>query len=192
MPFVVVDTSVSLPATLSPGGMMRRFWIVLALGALTYEIEHGRLELDELSKQAEREGGVVRGVEQARARIEGANDRRAALLELLPQGTPDDWVAIGSKPLFDEYERKLRESGTKLDPDLREEDVQRLRRQFEAVCVVAAPAFDPADVPVLTADRKDDPILYTALVADADLLIADDSTSCRTAMKSFGGTTIAW
>jgi hypothetical protein len=47
-------------------------------------------------------------------------------------------------------------------------------------------------VPVLTADRKEDPILYTALVADADLLIADDSTSCRTAMKSFGGTTIAW
>lgn len=38
MPFVVVvDTSVSLPATLSAGGMMRRFWVVLALGALTYE-----------------------------------------------------------------------------------------------------------------------------------------------------------
>jgi len=32
MPFVV-DTSVSLPATLSPGGLMRRFWVVLALGA---------------------------------------------------------------------------------------------------------------------------------------------------------------
>jgi hypothetical protein len=54
MPFVVVDTSVSLPATLSPGGMMRRFWVVLALGALTYEIEHRQLELDELSQRAER------------------------------------------------------------------------------------------------------------------------------------------
>jgi predicted nucleic acid-binding protein len=32
MPFIVVDTSVSLPATLSPGGLARRFWIVLALG----------------------------------------------------------------------------------------------------------------------------------------------------------------
>lgn len=54
MPFVVVDTSVSLPATLSPGGMMRRFWVVLAFGALTYEVEHRQLELDELSQRAER------------------------------------------------------------------------------------------------------------------------------------------
>lgn len=45
MPFVVVDTSISLPATLSPGGLMRRFWVVLALGALTYEVEHRQLEL---------------------------------------------------------------------------------------------------------------------------------------------------
>lgn len=48
MPNVVVDTSVSLPATLSPGGARRKLWIVLAFGALTYEIEHGRLELDAL------------------------------------------------------------------------------------------------------------------------------------------------
>jgi predicted nucleic acid-binding protein len=87
VPFVVVDTSVSLPATLSPQGMMRRFWVVLALGALTHEVEHG---------------------------------------------------------------------------------------QLEAVCVIGAPAFDPAKVPVLTTDRKDDPILYTALIAEADLLISDD------------------
>jgi hypothetical protein len=118
MPFVVVDTSISLPATLSPRGLMRRFWIVLALGALTYETEHRQLELDELSQQAEREGGVVRGTEKARTRIEEANDRRAALLELLPYGTPDDWVAIGSAPLFNEYEHKLREIGQKLDPAL--------------------------------------------------------------------------
>jgi hypothetical protein len=29
--------------------------------------------------------------------------------ERLPYGTPDDWIAVGSRPLFDEYERKLRE-----------------------------------------------------------------------------------
>jgi predicted nucleic acid-binding protein len=29
-------------------------------------------------------------------------------------------------------------------------------------------------VPTLTADPKDDPILYTALLADADLLISSD------------------
>lgn len=174
MPFVVVDTSISLPATLSPGGLMRRFWIVLALGALTYEVEHRQLELDELSRRAEREGGVVGGLKEARARIAAARNRRAGLLELLPDETPDDWVAIGSAPLFDEYERKLREIGRRLDPALRDEDVPRLRRQLEAVCVAGAPTFDPNAVPALTQDRKDDAILFTALVGDADLLISDD------------------
>ena len=96
MPFVVVDTSVSLRATLSPGGMMRRFWVVLALGALTYEVEHRQLELDGLSQRAKREGGVVGGLKVIRNRVEEARNRRAALVELLP-GTPDDWVAIGSR-----------------------------------------------------------------------------------------------
>jgi predicted nucleic acid-binding protein len=174
MPFVVVDTSISLPATLSPGGLMRRFWVVLALGALTYEVEHRQLELDELSRRAANEEGDVHGIEEARARIERASDRRAAMLELLPQVTPDDWVAIGSPPLFGEYERKLREIGRKLDPALRDEDVPRLRRQLEVVCVAGAPPFDPDTVPTLTQDRKDDAILYTALVGDADLLVSDD------------------
>lgn len=153
---------------------MRRFWVILALGALTYEVEHRQLELDELSRQAEGTRGVVHGIENARIRIGEANDRRAALLELLPYGTPEDWVAIGSAPLFDEYERKLKEIGHKLDPDLRDEDVPRLRRQLEAVCAAGAPAFRPDAVPALTKDPKDDQILYTALAGDADLLISDD------------------
>jgi predicted nucleic acid-binding protein len=174
MPNVVLDTSISLPATLSPTGVRRRFWVVLALGALSYEVEHGHLELDALTAQAEQEGGSVGGIDKALARLELANDRRAALLERLPYGTPEDWVAIGSRPLFDEYERKLREIGTKLDPALREADIPRLRRQLEAVCVIAAPPFQDADVPTLTADPKDDPILYTALIGDADLMISGD------------------
>ena len=174
MPNVVIDTSISLPATLSPTGVRRRFWVVLALGALSYEVEHGRLELDALSAQAKQEGGSVGGIEEALARLERASDRRAVLLERLPYGTPEDWVAIGSRPLFNEYERKLREIGTKLDPALREADIPRLRRQLEAVCVIAAPPFEDGDVPALTADPKDDPILYTALRGDADLLVSGD------------------
>jgi predicted nucleic acid-binding protein len=174
MPNVVVDTSVSLPATLSPAGARRKLWVVLAFGALTYEVEHGRLELDALRAQAAQEGGVVGGIENSLNRLERANDRRAALAERLPYGTPDDWVAIGSRPLFDEYERKLREVGTRLNPRLRDEDVPLLRRQMEAVCVIAAPPFADSAVPALTADPKDDPILYTAFLADADLLISSD------------------
>ena len=97
-----------------------------------------------------------------------------ALLELLPYGTPDDWVAIGSAPLFNEYERKLKEIGQKLDPTLDDEDVPRLRRQLEAVCIAGAPPFRSDSVPALTHDPKDDPILYTALIGNADLLISDD------------------
>lgn len=174
MPNVVVDTSVSLPATLSPGGARRKLWILLALGALTYEVEHGRLELEALRVQADREGDAVGGIEKSLDRLERASDRRAAMSERLPFGTPEDWVAIGSRPLFDEYERKLREVGTRLDPHLREEDIPLLRRQMEAVCVIAAPPFADSAVPALTADPKDDPILYTALVAEADLLISSD------------------
>jgi predicted nucleic acid-binding protein len=174
MPFVLVDTSVSLPATLSHRGFRRRFFVILAFGAITYEVEHRRLELDELANEGGAEGGTVRGLERAMQRITLVEDRRAALEELLPYGTPDDWTAVGSAPLFDEYERKLREIGQKLDPMLRPEDIPALRRQVEALCVAGSPPFDPSDSPALTRDPQDDPIVFSALLADADFLISDD------------------
>jgi predicted nucleic acid-binding protein len=174
MPFVVVDTSVSLPATLSPGGLTRKFFVLLAYGAVSYEVEHGQLELDELAKQAEAAGGQVMGLDRAKDQRALAADRRAALEELLPHGMPDDWVAVGSAPLFDEYERKLREIGTKIDPNLRDEDVPKLRRQVEAICAVGSPPFDPREAPALTRDPKDDPVVYTALLGGADLPVSDD------------------
>lgn len=174
MPFVVVDTSVSLPATLSPTGLMRKFFVLLAYGAVSYEAEHGQLEIDELAKQAEDSGGQVMGLERAEDRRALAADRRAALEELLPYGTPDDWVAIGSAPLFDEYERKLRDVGGRIDPGLRDQDIPKLRRQIEAICAAGSPPFDPQKAPALTRDPQDDPVVYTALLGDADLLVADD------------------
>lgn len=174
MPFVVVDTSVALPATLSPAGLARKFFVLLAYGAVSYEVEHAQLEIDELAKQAEASGGRVKGAERARGRRALVADRRAALEELLPHGTPDDWVAVGSGPLFDEYERKLREIGQRIDPALRDEDIPKLRRQMEAICAVGSPPFDPTDAPALTRDPNDDPIVYTALLGGADLLVSDD------------------
>jgi hypothetical protein len=43
---VTVDTSVALPATLRSSGIPRKFWFLLAFGALTYEAEHRQLDLD--------------------------------------------------------------------------------------------------------------------------------------------------
>ncbi|HWW09257.1 MAG TPA: hypothetical protein VNY76_03320 [Candidatus Acidoferrales bacterium] len=36
------------------------------------------------------------------------------------------------------------------------------------------PSFDPLQAPIFTRDRQDDPIVYTALLAEADYLISDD------------------
>jgi hypothetical protein len=66
------------------------------------------------------------------------------------------------------------EAGKKINPAPRDEDVPKLRRQVEAICAAGSPPFDPRDAPALTRDPEDDPILYTALLGDADLLVADD------------------
>jgi hypothetical protein len=58
---VTVDTSVALPAPLRSGGMPRKFWLLLAFGALTYEAEHRRLDLDALRQENEAAGGRLVG-----------------------------------------------------------------------------------------------------------------------------------
>jgi hypothetical protein len=76
-------------------------------------------------------------------------------------------VAVGSRPLFDEYERKAREIGTRFDLNLDAEDAQRLRRQMEAICVAAAPPFPPDQIPAFTSDWQaiDGGLLAAALAA---------------------------
>ena len=73
-----------------------------------------------------------------------------------------------------------REAGPRLDPTLREEDVDVVRRQIAAACVEVTDDFDPQLIPVYTADRKDDPVIHTALLADATWLIADDTKHIST------------
>jgi hypothetical protein len=154
--------------------MPRKLWVLLAFGALTHEVGHRQLDLDALRLESESLGGTLGGLERADALIAEAEDRRAALAELLPYRTPDDWVAVGSRELFDEYERKVREIGTRFDPNLDKDDARRLRRQMEAICVAAAPPFPPGQIPAFTSDPDDDPIVYGALQARADYLVSDD------------------
>lgn len=154
--------------------MPRKLWVLLAFGKLTYEAEHRRLDLDALREESEAVGGELGGLEVAEALIVHAQERRTVLAEGLPYGAPDDWVAVGSRPLFDEYERKVREIGTRFDPQLDVDDARLLRRQLEAICVAAAPPFPPEQIPAFTSDPDDDPIVYGALQADADYLISDD------------------
>jgi predicted nucleic acid-binding protein len=174
VPLITLDTSVALPAMLSPLGVPRKLLVVLAFGAARYRAEHLRLERDLLIEVAERQGGRVHGLDVLDAAIEDAERQRVHLAELLPSNTPDTYVAAGFATLFDEHERKLREIGHRLDPALRHEDVPRLRRQLEAICVAGPPAFDPTGAPALTRDPTDDPIVLGALLAGSDFLISDD------------------
>jgi predicted nucleic acid-binding protein len=169
-----MDTSISLPATLSPGGMARKLLVLLALGALTYQIEHHRLALEELQAEDEVAGALPGAQASIEAEAHASEQRRAALRDLLPHDTPEHWVAVGGAAIFDEYERKVREIGRRLNPSVRDTDVQPLRRRVEAICVAGSPTFNPEDTPSFTRDRKDNPIVYTALLGEADYLISDD------------------
>lgn len=174
MPLVVVDSSVALPATLSPRGLARKFWVLLALGALTHREAHLRLDLEALDREAAETDGTIGGRPAIETLIERAGERRAALAELLPYDAPSDWTAAGSAYLFDEYERKVRVVAAKLGRDIDDHEAAQLRRQVEAICIAGPPPFDPAAVPALTPDPTDDAIVYTALLVGADLIVSDD------------------
>jgi len=175
MPLVVVDTSISLPATLSePGGLMRKFMVLLALGSLAYREEHLNLELDALQQEAAVYGGEILGAASLEAMRESAGNRRAALVELLPYGIPEDWVAVGSPALFDEYLRKVLEKGPVLRSNFSTSEAPALLARLQSLCVHAAPPFDPTVIPAFTSDPKDDPVIYSALLAKADFVISDD------------------
>lgn len=171
---MVMDTSVSLPATLSPAGMARKLWLLLALGALAYQIEHYRLAIEELRAESEVTGGLAGALHSIEAEAHAAEQRRTTLRDLLPNDAPERWVAVGGAVIFNEYERKVSEIGRHLNPSVRDTDVQPLRRRLEAICVVESPSFNLEDSPSFTRDRKDDPIVYTALLSRADYLISDD------------------
>ncbi len=154
--------------------MPRKFWVLLAFGGLVYEAEHRRLDLDALRLEADATGGALGGMETAERLIALAEERRALLSEHLPYGAPEDWVAAGSRPLFDEYERKVREIGHRFDPTLDENDARLLRRQMEAICVAAPLPVPPDQIPAFTSDPDDDPIVFGALLAGVDYLVSDD------------------
>jgi len=143
MPLVVVDSSVALPATLSPRGLARKFWVLLALGALTHREAHLRLDLEALDREAAETGGTIGGRPAIETLIERAGERRAALAELLPYDAPSDWTAAGSAYLFDEYERKVRVVAAKLGRDIDDHEAAQLRRQVEAVCIAGPPLSTP-------------------------------------------------
>jgi predicted nucleic acid-binding protein len=170
---IVVDTSVVLPALLSGRGRRRKLWLLFAYCALSARADLVELEVDFLRAEAARRGGELAGSDIEELAAEAAAGR-ARVAERLPADAPDDLGFVASRPVLDEYERKLVEVGPLINPDVRAAHVPLLRRQIEAVCVETTDDFDPDEIPEYTPDRKDDPFVHTALLADATWLIADD------------------
>lgn len=170
---VVLDTSVVLPAVLSPRGYRRRFFVLLALGALAARRDLARLEASALRIQAGA-AGSGRGGHSIDTLVQDADARYQHLSEFMPTGCPEHWRLVASSPVLAEYERKLREAGPKLNPALGAQGIELARRQIEIVCADITEDFDPTLIPRYTADRNDDAIVHTALLADATWLIADD------------------
>jgi predicted nucleic acid-binding protein len=162
-----------LPAVLSPRGYRRRFWVLLAFGALAARRDLARAEADALRKQSEIPRSESDGP-SADQLVRNADARYERLRQRLPAGCPDYWRLICSRPLLNEYERKLREIGPKLNPAQRPHDVEIARLQIESVCAETTEDFDPAAIARYTTDRNDDPVVHTALLANATWLIADD------------------
>lgn len=138
--------------------MAHKLWVLFAYGALNHQIQQHSMELDLLRVDAETIGAQPAGLQRGAVKAETAERQRAILRDLLPDNAPEHWVTLGSAVLFEEYERKVREIGTRLNPNVRETDVRPLRRQMEAVCAAGSPPFDPAQTPTLTRDPHDDPI----------------------------------
>jgi hypothetical protein len=92
---VVLDTSVVLPAVLSPRGYRRRFLIVLALGALAARREHLRQDADMLRAEAASAGRQLGGA-ALDALAEQAEAKYLRLRDALPTGCPYDWRLIVS------------------------------------------------------------------------------------------------
>ena len=89
--------------------------------------------------------------------------------------TPDDLCLVGSRPLFDEVERKVREIGDRFDPALPEDAPGRVRRQIERLSAVVV-EIDPRErPPAWTADPDDDYLIEMAFRADAAAIISKDA-----------------
>ena len=84
---VVLDTSVILPAVISPRGYRRRFLVVLAFGALTARRDLLRQEADAARAESASTAGQLGG-STLEALAEQAEARYVRLRDSLPAGCP--------------------------------------------------------------------------------------------------------
>lgn len=175
MQLVVTDTTVLFPGLIDPNSLYRKLLVVFAWGKLHTDlraVEEEQLEIDRLlarSPEAEQSGRPEPGQLEAQAR------QRIAVLERhLPAQTPKDFGLVVSPPITREVLDITigeRSSLGGQDPDLAHAAVASAAAVSSAQIVEG---FD--DVPHYTEgrDRKDDPIIHTAVLAGAEWILSQD------------------
>src|SRR5438270_2268335 len=129
---IVIDTSWLLPAFLSRSERprSRSLLILTALGGLTLRRQTVGEELRVLEEEGERLGAGVYDAPLVQ-KLDAIERRRDELRDRLGMRAPDDLCLVGSRLLFDEVERKVREVGDRFDPALSEDAPERVRRQIQ-------------------------------------------------------------
>ena len=169
----MADTSLLLPALLSPHGMRRKLLVLFAYGAYSCYERVGLDELDLVREIEVREGHSSGGadIEELVPRV---REHKSRLADRLPPMAPDDLCLTGCRMLFDEVERKVAEVGARIARGLGPDAPQKYRRQLEAITASIVPPFNLDEVPLHTADRNDDFVIETALRARAHAIVSDD------------------
>jgi predicted nucleic acid-binding protein len=172
---IVIDTSWLLPAFLSrrERPRSRSLLILTALGGLTMRRHTIEAELQALHDEGERLG-VATYYDPYRGRLSAIERRRDEMRDRLGLRAPDDLCLVGSRLLFDEVERKVREVGHRFDPHLSDDAPTLVRRQVERLTAILVD-FDPHErLRAWTRDPDDDYVIETAFRADAAAIVSKD------------------
>lgn len=173
---IASDTSLILPALLSPAGQRRKLLVLLAYRGLNYYTRVGLDELQLLRQEAERAGADIGGL-AIEALVERANHRKAALAEHLPPLAPDDLMLVASPALLDEVEAKIAAKGPKILKERWTDNAPAMyRRKLAELCGIITASFDLTTVPAHTEgrDRKDDFVIETAFRGSGLVIVSDD------------------
>jgi len=168
---VLLDTNQLIRGLIGRGDP-RRVLGLLAWGRL--QLRRRELHLDEAA--AGRVAGKLNPpLDEQAERLRGAIDRAEGEIGMV---IPGHYVLAVSQPLLDEFSRVLRDRDLgigRLDPH----EISAARHLILATASVVAPDFNPADVPQrVDADRDDDMVVHSALLAQATWLVTDDKHIC--------------
>lgn len=176
MRLVVADTNILFPGLIVPRSIYRKLLVVFAYGKLHADVlaaEAYKAEIEQLL--VEEAGAELGGQPSPDQVIDAAKSKLASLEEHLPPGTPNEYGLALSSPLTTEiYDNATGERSV----------IGNQPREIAEAAVAAALSVSATQVvkgldgpvPAYTEgrDESDDPIIHTAILANAELVLSQD------------------